>query len=438
MQPFDPDGTYNGIPYRVLSDHSIEAMMPGGLVKFTSRDQFAAASDQAKSNAIQPAGHTLPLESPVDYYAILTEAIRSTKQNSAQLRALVYERARFNLKREVLFGYSTMGLTDVVRQIHDFEHAVARIEAKAMHDELNVADREHSEPYRAAKSINPVQILPPQPVPPLYTGLSPVERTDNFQVNRVAEEFLRHLRFTNKFIGAALIGMAAIVGAVIITMIWPSHQVTSRIETANNSAGQTIVANSNRLDEATNSAKPQFPLPNSFGIYALSNNKLTELKSLPMAVPDPRIAISGDLRAPSTTTIADDRPSFIIFRRGLLNDAPEKIVLRVIAQIARETKFVNGKAAVTEVDGVWRIRNISRELKVSPIPGQQEMVMARVDDEVSLKSGRYALVLNGVGYDFTIAGAVQSPEFCLEKFETTDGSILNQCRTRASKNGRLL
>ena len=42
MTPFEADGVYNSIPYRVLSDHSIEAMMPGGLVRFANMDQFVA------------------------------------------------------------------------------------------------------------------------------------------------------------------------------------------------------------------------------------------------------------------------------------------------------------------------------------------------------------------------------------------------------------
>ena len=72
---------------------------------------------------------------------------------------------------------------------------------------------------------------------------------------------------------------------------------------------------------------------------------------------------------------------------------------------------------------------MSRELKISPVAGQTEMVMARLDEDLSLAAGRYALVLNRTGYDFTINGAVQSPAFCLEEFETSNGSVFNQCRT---------
>src|SRR4029077_2942579 len=183
MTPFERDGVYNSIPYRVLSDHSIEAMMPGGLVRFANMDQFVAESGSAFARTTETLSTrndvNIPASArPLDYYSILMEAISTTKQNSAQLRALVYERARFNLKRDVLFGNSSMGLADVVRKINEFELAVARIEANATDDPLAITYR-GSElggdvPVRATSAI---QILPPKPTPPLYASFKPVRRT---------------------------------------------------------------------------------------------------------------------------------------------------------------------------------------------------------------------------------------------------------------------
>jgi hypothetical protein len=452
MTPFEPDGVYNSIPYRVLPDSSIEAMMPGGLVKFKNMDQFVASCVSAPANtnvkhsimSYDVLGNTnernvnVPASArPLDYYLILLEAIKTTKQNSAQLRALVYERARFNLKRDALFGYSSMGLADLVQQINEFEIAVARVEANSIDDQPSPAYREQGELLDPAhaKSSNSVQILPPRPIRPLYAGLNPIQWMDNFQHARLSEEFVRHVRFANKFIGIAFLGMAFIGTVIITVMLWPSPKVAPQIEIVNKlpKTGDTAVKHSSPSEDTTalidSSSKVPFPLPTSFGIYVLSNNNLTELEALPINIPDPRIALSAEIKTPSTTTISDTRPAFILFRRDLLNNAPQKIMLRVIARIARETKIVDGKAGMTNIEGAWRIRNISRELKISPIAGQREMVMARVDDDVSLAAGRYALVLNKIGYDFTITGPVQSPEFCLEGFETTNGSVFTQCRT---------
>jgi hypothetical protein len=450
MTPFEPDGVYNSIPYRVLPDCSIEAMMPGGLVKFKNMDQLVATSRSTPADNgahSQLVGRSADVPAPArphDYYSILLEAINATKQNSAQLRALVYERARFNLKRDVLFGYSSMGLADVVRQIDEFERAVARIEATAVDDQPRPPYRE--QPYRHddepadiahetdAKPGTTVQVLPPEPVPPLYAELTSNQRAENFHLARLAEEFVRHVRFANKSIGIALLGMAAIaiVGTVFITVLWPSHKVAPPIAVANRvpQTAETAAAQPSTNEETPtdNSPKLPFPLPSSFGIYVLSNNQLTELEPLPISIPDARIALSAEIDKPSATTIADDKPAFILFRRDLLNNVPQKIMLRVIARMARETKIVGGKAETSNIDGAWRIRNISRELKISPIPGQREMVIARLDGDVSLAAGRYALVLNRTGYDFTVNGSVQSPEGCLEKFETASGSLFNQCR----------
>ena len=452
MTPFEPDGVYNSIPYRVLPDSSIEAMMPGGLVKFKNIDQLMDSCVNAPANtnvkhsitSYDVLGNTnernvnVPASTrPLDYYSILLEAIKTTKQNSTQLRALVYERARFNLKRDALFGYSSMGLADLVQQINEFEIAVARVEANSIDDQPSPTYREQGEPLDTAhtKSSNAVQILPQRPIRPLYAGLNPIQWMDNFQHTRLSEEFVRNVRFANKFIGMAFLGMAFLGTVIITVMLWPSAKVAPQIEIVNklSQTGDTAVKHSIPSEDTTalidSSSKVPFPLPTSFGIYVLSNNNLTELEALPINIPDPRIALSAEIKKPSITTISDIRPAFILFRRDLLNNAPQKIMLRVVARMARETKIVDGKAGMTNIEGTWRIRNISRELKISPIAGQREMVMARLDDDVSLAAGRYVLVLNRTGYDFTITGSVQSPAFCLEGFETANGSVFTQCRT---------
>jgi hypothetical protein len=427
-------------------------MMPSGFVKFENMDHFLASSDSASvdtdakhsiisydspgdadtqnSNVPAPVG-------PLDYDTMLLAAINTTKYNSAQLRALVYERARFNLKRDILYANSSMGLADLVRQINEFELAVARVEANAVDDQPSQPASEQAELLETnhATSSNAVQILPPRPITPQNLKLSPTQWTDNFRHAHWPEEFLRYVHSTNLFIGFSLLGMAFIGAFIIAVTLWQSPKVSPKIEAANKlpQTGETAVKQSSPSEDhpALVESSPKAPiiLPTSFGIYVLSDNKLTELEALPINIPDLRIALSAEIKKPSTVTISDGKPAFIIFRRDLLNNAPQKVLLRVIARVARETKIVNGKAAITKIEGAWRIRDISRELKISPIAGQREMVIARLDDDVFLAAGRFALVLNRVGYDFTINGPVQAPEFCLEGFEAANGSVFSQCRT---------
>ena len=429
-------------------------MMPGGLVMFKDMTQLLACSagDRAdadatrstrsngmSTNAGERKSNVPAAARPLDYYSILLEAIDTTKQNPAQLRALVYERARFNFKRDVLFGHSSVGLADLVQKIDEFELAVARIEATAIDDQPQPAYREQPKPPEPAAAAPPstaVQILPPRPLASLHSGLASLQAVQEFWRERRPQDVWPPYVQPRQFVRLALVGLL-LLGAVIAgSTLWRLYKVPAPIEVANKApqAAETAAKDNgeNKNGAATEekkSAESAIPLPTSFGIYVLSDKNLTELQPLPISVPGPRVAVSGLIKSPSATTVADSKPSFILFRRDLLNNAPQKISLRVIARMARETKIVNGKATVTNIEGEWRIRNISRDLRLSPIEGQREMLIARLDDGVSLTPGRYALVLNQAGYDFTVAGATQSPEFCLEEFETTNGSMLNKCRT---------
>src|ERR1041385_4195268 len=86
---FEADGVYNGVPYRVLPDCSIEAMLPGGLVKFRDMDQLIASSDRASGgysagsqSSLLPAIRSRSensLTTPSDYYSILMRAIDAAK-----------------------------------------------------------------------------------------------------------------------------------------------------------------------------------------------------------------------------------------------------------------------------------------------------------------------------------------------------------------------
>jgi hypothetical protein len=42
-KPFEPDGVLGGVPYRVVQDGSIHAIMQGATVKFSSFEQFTQA-----------------------------------------------------------------------------------------------------------------------------------------------------------------------------------------------------------------------------------------------------------------------------------------------------------------------------------------------------------------------------------------------------------
>jgi hypothetical protein len=101
--------------------------------------------------------------------------------------------------------------------------------------------------------------------------------------------------------------------------------------------------------------------------------------------------------------------------------------VRIVARVQRTTKFVDGKSAIVPIEGVWRIRTKGYEFKVSPLEGRNEMAVIEPDPGFVFQPGRYALVLNGFGYDFTVPGQVTAPEQCLEQFEVANGAMLSEC-----------
>ena len=166
MTFFEPDGVYNSIPYRVLPDCSIEAIIEDGLVKFTNMEEFVALSkgsatgNRERANVNRPNANVPTHAGAIDYYSILMQSINAAQQNSAYLRALVYEKARFNLKRDILFGHTLLSLTDVARQVEEFELAVARVEAAALDQPQVNSDPNYLPENLEAKANHSIQILP--------------------------------------------------------------------------------------------------------------------------------------------------------------------------------------------------------------------------------------------------------------------------------------
>jgi len=233
-----------------------------------------------------------------------------------------------------------------------------------------------------------------------------------------------------QLIAAAVIGVALFVGV--------SHWISSdpQVRPAASSIAPAPPNSSNAAPPmpvaSTVQQAPQpdplpFPLPKSYGVYAESNRQLIELEQLPLKIPDKRVPLSAEITKPAHAVAPSGNLSFVVFRRDLVNNAPQTVSVRVVAQVARALKFVDGKAVKSPIQGVWRIRSKSYDFRVSPVEGQREMVVVRPDADVALPPGRYALVFNGVGYDFSVAGPITAPEHCLEQVSAVNGTVITEC-----------
>jgi hypothetical protein len=200
----------------------------------------------------------------------------------------------------------------------------------------------------------------------------------------------------------------------------PSQQVSS----------QQVPGTADAKTAAASSGAPPFPLPGDYGVYALNENRLSELQLLPEQVPDKRIAMSTPVSQPSHTTISDGKAKFVVFRRDLAGNAPDRMEVRVVARVVRALMFdAKGKANFTPVSDVWNIRNISYEFRVRPIPGNPEMLLIQSENaDFALPAGRYVLVLKSQGYDFTVAGKVTDPSQCLERTDAANGEFYSDCQ----------
>jgi hypothetical protein len=176
-------------------------------------------------------------------------------------------------------------------------------------------------------------------------------------------------------------------------------------------------------------ASVSFPRPTSYGVYAISDNRLIKLERVHATLVDRRAGNQLQILGPGLSVIAPGTLTFVVFRRDLVSNAPEKVPLRIAARVARSMNFDSaGKAMITTpATETWIIRDQGYNPRVSPLTA--EMVMLRSKDlESSFSSGRYELMLGGQAYDFVVAGEVTDPAHCVEGVATVRGPVFYECK----------
>jgi hypothetical protein len=231
------------------------------------------------------------------------------------------------------------------------------------------------------------------------------------------------------------VGLLA-VAAFYIAMWGRNSTVQTAVETSLPSSGQTLSARNAIPREGTTDSIPTdaalpFPRPTVYGVYAIRDNQLVELDQVQAAPVDPRTRSLLQLVKPSRVVLISPKLAFVVFRRDLVSNAPEKVQVRIAAHIARSMNFdSNGKAVVTTpATDSWLIRDQGYDLRVSPLRETAEMVMLRPENpEFSFPPGRYELMLGGQAYDFVVAGEVADPAHCVEGVATTRGPAFYECK----------
>jgi hypothetical protein len=137
------------------------------------------------------------------------------------------------------------------------------------------------------------------------------------------------------------------------------------------------------------------------------------------------------ITAPTPVRLPDGEVTFVVYRRDLMFDVPDKVSVRVLARVARAIIFDGGKAVAKSDEPTWAIRSKSYELGVFPVEQNREMILVRpISAGFVLPAGRYALVFKGIAYDFAIDGEVSDPSQCIERVEAANGNFYSECKSR--------
>jgi hypothetical protein len=426
-----------------------------------------------------------------DFYSLLSDTIDRARKDDENLRKTIFNGVRANVQREGWSSEPPVSFADMREYLRALDRAMERIEQEAVKrgaekstyvDEdrspigspphapaplegdtieqlvrrLHQANMTDGEPEPSFDEVRaPVPVIYTPPKRSMYarrgrrSSLSAVVPYDEFDDWEPAVPTLSAVRQSSPIITqtraqrSVLLPVLRLAGAAAVAValyaliagradLGKLHNKW-RMLFAGDQVGSTSVQQSSLGVGATVELPASVPaLPNSYGVFAVSNGSLSELAPLPVRVPDQRVFMSAPITAPSRTTLPDGKVAFIAFRRDLATDAPEKVSIRVVARVVRTLTFnpKGGKATYKKVDAEWAVRGNSYEYTVAPLAGRADMVILRpASDSFVLPAGRYALVLKGQGYDFNVDGPMTELAHCIESAETTNGPIYSECRT---------
>jgi hypothetical protein len=395
-----------------------------------------------------------------DHYEDLARMVAELSRDHAQLRAFIYEFARIRLRKDLYPRFVEGAWFEIEERMRGLEGAIDRIEADFTQNALpGQSSRQIAPPHGTRERPTRATAIPNQNSHSttrfgeagiqsrslltaraygvaLPKGSAAPDGLANTYLNKAWRS--RVWRAT-QLIAALAVGVAiyaatdadAVLNHLGLRSLDRSLQanITKGVEKQKNGLTANIAV-APKLYEASQQSAADIPVPAEYGAYAVVKAKLTGLEQLPIRVPDPRVAISASFSTPSRTHLPVGQPQFVIFRRDLAANAPDRITVRLVAKVRRALTFdPKGNAKLTDVEQSWVIRNNSYQMKVAPLADNPEMIVVRPDPaDFVLPSGRYALVLKGVGYDFTVDGPVTDMASCLERTDALDAPIYTECR----------
>ena len=401
-------------------------------------------SDRRRSSQAPPSN---VLE--VDFALVLARLIEVTRNDPVRLRASIYELARRKLREQFTHESSE----EKRRMIHALETAIEGVEsfAEKQADQtiaLVSVDHRSGRSLSVAADMAGSQSIPVSFGSPNGRDVAALPHPDyavGFKGHRSPARFGTKSRNAKPtfFLVRALVILAitaAAVAAGIYIKRHPALIASLRGFVGQQPEGVAVSVPPRPSSTATEQVRsnPQAVtavgdplLPKTFGIYAISGNRLFELEPLPGRVPDQRVAMSAAITSPSRTMLPDGKIRFIVYRRDSVSSAADRAEVRVVATVKSAMTFDSaGKPKVAATQDSWVIRNVAFGYRVAPVKDNADMYEVRHEDEqFALRPGRYAVVIKGAAYDFTVAGKIADRDHCLERIEAANGAFYSPCAT---------
>jgi hypothetical protein len=402
------------------------------------------------------------------YRSVLERMVAAASQDHSQVRTLIYEFARRKLRKDLFRQFEDGDWEEIEHHVSTLENAINGIEADFSYEVPSLpkstarSDPQGEEkrpsgvekgPVRLGEALDPISnrgivvgdyvgnTIRPTRLPALGADRSqPIVTIINDHEALPASHSAKYLQ--SPFWQAAQLVIAVVLGVGIFSAIDGStafgwlrrlHGPTNVEQTslAGSAMNTTPIRKPPSLVSlaALGTGMPDIPIPNSYGVYAVGGGQATSLDTLPIKVPDPRVAISAAISTPSQAHLPAGPIQFLVYRRDVANNVPDRVSVRVIAQVARALTFDQKGAAFSNVDRSWVVRSNSYMMSVTPVAENPEMVVIQPElKSTALPSGRYALVLKSGAYDFTIDGPAHDPAHCLERTDAVGVPIYTECR----------
>jgi hypothetical protein len=374
---------------------------------------------------------TVPHAQEIEYALTLQRMINTVKEDPAQMRMAIYDFARAHLKIDT----SWLDRSERERLQNALEVAIRGVEDFSLRrEELECLPPPSSQAQIAPQRQASTAVTRLEPIEPASIDPAPEDVRFSNRVYRAPEIQVVEVRRPSRWPMVTLGTILLLLAAAVVGLGYHRERLVhfaQRTALLNKPAAGPEAGSPGAAPIVAPAPKgPGFPLPNDYGIYALNGDALNELSLLPERVPDKRIAMSTPVIEPSRTSLGDGKVKFVLFRRDLVGNAPERVEVRVVARVVRALTFdPKGKPTFTPVSDAWNIRNVSYELRVRPIPGNPEMLLVQSEKpDFDLPPGRYILILRDQGYDFTVAGEITDPNQCLERTDAMNGSFYSECQ----------